>query len=58
MDTENLEVRLVGRVEPPRDMVRAAKETLGERYDDFVKQYPGEITPQKLCKYLETHTWP
>lgn len=44
---------LSGTVTPPSDMVLAAQKTLGDRYDEFVTKYPGEITPKKLCKFLE-----
>ena len=44
---------LTGKVTPPADMVEAAKKTLGEKYPEFVKQYPGEITPAKLVKFVE-----
>ena len=46
-----------GTVTPPADMVEAAKKTLGDRYDEFVTKYPGEITPQKLCKFVEEIRW-
>ena len=48
---------LTGKVTPPTNMVEAAKKTLGEeKYKEFVKQYPGEITPAKLVKFVEEHT--
>ena len=42
-----------GQVTPPADMVQAAKNTLGDKYEDFVSKFPGEITPQKLCRYVD-----
>ena len=50
-----VKVKLKGQVKPPADMVAAAKRTLGNRYEDFVREFPGEITAKKLCKYVETH---
>ena len=52
METAKVELKLSGSVKPPADMVKAARKTLGPRYTEFVKQYPGEITPAKLCKFL------
>ena len=46
-----------GTTKPPADMVEAAKQTLGTHYDEFVEQYPGEITPAKLCRFLEESKW-
>ena len=51
----NVKLQLKGQVSPPPDMVEAAKKTLGDRYEDFVREFPGEITAKKLCKYVETH---
>jgi hypothetical protein len=42
-----------GKSLPPADMVAAAKKSLGDRFDEFTRKYPGEITPDKLVKFIE-----
>ena len=48
-----LKKNLAGTVTPPADMVEAAKKTLGPYFDEFVRKYPGEITPRKLVTFTE-----
>ena len=53
MKTPRIDIRLKGSVTPPADMVECAKKSLGDDYKNFIAQFPGEITPQKLVKYIE-----
>jgi len=53
----NAKLNLAGSTTPPADMVDAARKSLGDDYDNFITKYPGEITPDKLCKYIEERQW-
>lgn len=44
---------VTGRVTPPKDMIAAAKKTLGERYEAFIKKYGENFTPKQLCEFHE-----
>ena len=42
-----------GRVTPPKDMIEAARQTLGERFEAFIQKYGENFTPKQLCDYHE-----
>ena len=44
---------VTGRVTPPKDMMEAARKTLGERFEAFIKKYGENFTAKQLCEFHE-----
>ena len=52
MNTSDLDIKLEGNVRPPENLESAARQELGDRYEEFVSRFPN-YTHHDLVNFLE-----